>query len=170
MAVVLAVAILVALGLRGDELFWLEGRSPVLAFFFRFNVVVMGWLVWSFIASVFGGWIFHGEGGRSGPLRAIGIATAPGALLVFSNIDTPLMGQTVGEAVRLFGLLWMLVIGTQAIKETMRLAWIHAAIPGFVGWFVAWLLLPNLLLFTADGETTQTPPPAENATSTAQLP
>ncbi len=147
--VVLAVAVLYSIGLRGVEPAFLRGEHPVLWFVLRLDIVVIGWLLWGCIAKLFGGWVFRGDASFSQILRALGIATAPSCLLAFQEIDVPLMGQTVGEALWLFGLLWTLAIGTQAVKETMRLNWFQAILPGFLGWIVAWPLMLNFVLYSA---------------------
>ena len=161
--VVVAVALLIAVGQRNVELAWLEGQP-------RFDVSVIGWVLWSLIAMLFGGWVFKGQASRSQVLRALAIATAPAVLLAFRQIDTPLVGQTVGQALYLFGVLWTLVIGTQAIKQTMRLNWLQAAVPGFLGWGIAWIVLVNVLLQPVSDIQSDPPSPGQNVTSTATLP
>ena len=160
--VVIAVGLLIAIGQRGVELGLLRDQHPILWFVLRVDIVVIGWLLWAGVAKLLGGWVFRGEASFSQLLRALGIATAPAALLAFSEIDLPLMGQTVGEALWLFGLLWTLAIGTQAVKETMRLNWLQALLPGFMGWIVAWLLMLNFVLYPASA-IVEIPPPDDGA-------
>ena len=160
--VVIAVGVLIAIGQRGVELGLLRDQHPILWFVLRVDIVVIGWLLWAGVAKLFGGWVFRGDASFSQLLRALGIATAPAVLLAFSEIDLPLMGQTVGEALWLFGLLWTLAIGTQAVKETMRLNWLQAILPGFLGWIIAWLLMLNFVLYPASA-IVEIPPPDDGA-------
>ena len=143
-AVVLMVGVLIAVGLRSEEPALLRDTHPLFWVVLRVNAVVVGWLLWSTVALLFGRWVFRSRVGRSSVFKAIGIATAPAALLAVSERSEQLIGQTLGEAALLMGLLWTLVIGTQAIKETMKLSWVQAAIPGVLGWVVAWLLRCSL--------------------------
>ncbi len=172
--VVVAIGLLIATGVRNVESIFVESiffesAHPAFWFVFRVNAVVIGWLLWGIIASIFGIWVFKGQGKRSQLFRAIGFASAPGALVAFREIDVELMNQTVGEAAVLFALLWTLVTGTQAIKETLRLSWVQAAIPGFIGWGVAWLLTINVILASpTDTVPVPSPTDTDTATSTAQ--
>lgn len=166
--VVLVVGLLIATGQRNVELALLTDQNAVLWFVLRLDMVVIGWILWSLIAMLFGGWVFKGRASKTQVLRALGFATAPAVLLSFSEIDTQLVSQTVGQALLLFGLLWTLVVGTQAIKETMRLNWLQAIVPGFLGWVVAWILILNFVLAPASDAPVETEAPAENVTSTAQ--
>lgn len=160
LGVVIAVAVLYAIGQRTVEPGLLAGQHPILWFVLRLDFIVIGWLLWSAIAILFGRWIFGGDASRSEVMRALAIASAPGALLAFSELNVQLAGQTVGEALMLFGLLWMLAIGTQAIKETLRLNWFQAAVPGALGWLVGWLVILNLALFPAGDPPPEDPAPA----------
>ncbi len=166
--VVLAIGVLFAIGQRTVEPGLLKGQHPILWFVFRLDFIVVGWLLWSAIALLFGRWVFRGEASASQVLRALGIATAPASLLAFSELNIPLAGQTIGQALWLFGLLWTLAIGTQAIKETMRLNWFQAVVPGVVGWIVGWLVILNLVLFPASAIAVEDPPPAQDTTPASE--
>ena len=166
--VVLTIGVLFAIGQRTVEPGLLKGQHPVLWFVFRLDFIVVGWLLWSAIALLFGRWVFRGEASASQVLRALGIATAPASLLAFSEINIALAGQTIGQALWLFGLLWTLAIGTQAIKETLRLNWFQAVVPGVVGWIVGWLVILNLVLFPASAIAVEDPPPAQDTPSTSE--
>ena len=166
--VVLAIGVLFAIGQRTVEPGLLEGQHPVLWFVLRLDLIVIGWLLWSAIAMLFGRWAFRGEASFSQVLRALGIASAPAALLAFREINTPLAGQTIGQALWLFGLLWTLAIGTQAIKETMRLNWFQAVVPGALGWIVGWLVILNLVLFPASAIAVEDPPPSQDMPSASE--
>ena len=166
--VVLAIGVLFAIGQRTVEPGLLKGQHPILWFVFRLDFIVIGWLLWSAIALLFGRWVFRGEASASHVLRALGIATAPASLLAFSELNIPLAGQTIGQALWLFGLLWTLAIGTQAIKETMRLNWFQAIVPGVVGWIVGWLVILNLVLFPASAIAVEDPPPAQDTPSASE--
>ena len=168
-SVVVIVALLIATGLRNVESIFLEGVHPAFWFIFRVNVVVVGWLLWWAVAAVLGLWVFKGKATRGQLFRALGIASAPGALVAMSEIGTPLSGQTVGEALVLFGVLWTLVIGTQAIKETLRSGWYVAAIPGLLGWGIAWVVLLSVMMWSPSPESAKpAPSDSDSVTSTAQ--
>ena len=167
--VVLMVGALIAVGLRSEEPALLRDTHPLFWVILRMNAVVVGWLLWSAVALLFGRWVFRSHVGRSSVFKALGIATAPAALLAVSERSEQLIGQTLGEAALLMGLLWTLVIGTQAIKETMKLSWVQAAIPGILGWVVAWLLTINFVIVLASPAAPELPPPTDTVTSTAEV-
>ena len=164
--VVVAVALLIATGLRNVESIFLEGAHPAFWFILRVNIVVLGWLLWWAIVAIFGLWVFKGRATRSQLLRALGIASAPAALVAFSEIDVALMNQTVGEAMVLFGVLWTLVTGTQAIKETLNIPWYPAAILGGLGWIIAWVLFLSALMWSPSVEAVA-PSPSDSGTATS---
>lgn len=166
LGVVVAVALLIATGLRNVESIFLEGKHPALWFILRVNIVVLGWLLWWAVVAILGLWVFKGRATRSQLLRALGIASAPAALVAFSEIDVALMNQTVGEAMVLFGVLWTLVVGTHAIKETLNIPWYPAAILGGVGWAIAWVLFLSALMWTPSAEAV-TPSPSDSGTATS---
>jgi hypothetical protein len=166
LGVVVAVALLIATGLRNVESIFLEGAHPALWFILRVNIVVLGWLLWWAIVAIFGLWVFKGRATRSQLLRALGIASAPAALVAFSEINVDLMNQTVGEAMVLFGVLWTLVTGTQAIKETLNIPWYPAAILGLVGWAIAWVLFLSALMWSPSAEAIA-PSPSDSGTATS---
>jgi hypothetical protein len=169
-AIVVIVALLIATGLRNVESIFLEGAHPAFWFIFRVNVVIFGWFLWWAVAAVFGLWVFKGKATRGQLFRALGIASAPGALVSMSEIGTPLSGQTVGEALVLFGVLWTLVLGTQAIKETLRSGWYVAAIPGVLGWGIAWVVFLSVMMWSPSPESAQpAPSDTESVTSTAAV-
>ena len=137
--VVAAVALAFGLGIMNLSFEGLEG-SPTLVLLIGGGTVMFGWLLWSSMAYLIGTRVLGGRASHRMLLRALGVAYAPGVLLVLTGV--PAIGGTV------FGIssFWMLASVTVAIRETQGYSWFKAFFPSVVGWFLAMLLLPSVLL------------------------
>tara|TARA_B100001123_G_scaffold406154_1_gene497143 strand:- start:1077 stop:1325 length:249 start_codon:yes stop_codon:yes gene_type:complete len=73
-------------------------------------------------------------------MRTIGISYGPGIFIIVAAI--PLIGQFI-----LFIIwIWILASVTYGIKHTHDIALSKALVPGILGWFLAWIMLPWLML------------------------
>ena len=131
---VLAVAIAFGLGLMFTD-FESTQDSPIRVFLVVSNTVVLGWLLWGTIAYVVGSRALGGQATHRMLLRSLGIAHAPGIVMVLALIPW------VGGPVSLLGPLWVLASGMVAIRETLGHGWLRAFLPAVAGWLVVMLLL-----------------------------
>ena len=96
-------------------------------------VAIVGWLLWSAIAYLFGGTASWGE-----LLRTIGFAQSPGILLILGII--PVLGGLVGFVVG----IWMLVAGVIAIRQALDFSTGRAILTAVLGWIpmaiASWIL------------------------------
>jgi hypothetical protein len=93
------------------------------------------WLAWSFITYFVGVKVFGGTASYGELLRTIGLADAPGVLLVFSFV--PILGGMVSFAVWVWGLMAMVV----AVKQALDFSTGKAVLTCIVGWITALVLL-----------------------------
>ncbi len=104
-----------------------------------FSTVMVGWMMWSFVAkvmcNVWGSTIKFRD-----MMRVTGIAYSPGALILFATI--PILDQFI----LFFVWVWILIAVTQSIKSASNIGFMKAAIPGILGWFMSWVILPFLML------------------------
>ena len=135
---VLSVAIAFGLGLMFTEFESFED-SPMRVFLVASNTVVLGWLLWGTIAYVVGSRALGGQATHRMLLRSLGIAHAPGIVMVLAG--TP----WVGGPVSLLGPVWVLASGMVAIRETLGLGWLRALLPAVAGWLVVMFLLFQIL-------------------------
>jgi len=104
-----------------------------------FTTVLVGWMLWSFISKVICN-LWGSEVEFRDSMRTIGISYGPGIFIIVAAI--PLIGQFI-----LFIIwIWILASVTYGIKSTHDVSLSKALIPGFLGWFLAWIMLPWLML------------------------
>ena len=104
-----------------------------------FTTVLVGWMLWSFISKVICN-LWGSEVEFRDSMRTIGISYGPGIFIIVAAI--PLIGQFI-----LFIIwIWILASVTYGIKSTHDVSLSKALIPGVLGWFLAWIMLPWLML------------------------
>ena len=139
LGVVAAVAVAFGLGQMNSDFAGIED-SPTFVFLVVASTVVLGWLLWGTIAYVIGSRVLGGEASHRMLLRSLGLAYAPGIVMVFAS--TPAVGAAVG----FLGPVWMLASGMVAVRETLGKGWPRAVLPGVAGWFLAVVILPVVFL------------------------
>ena len=104
-----------------------------------FTTVLVGWMLWSFISKVICN-LWGSEVEFRDSMRTIGISYGPGTFIIVAAI--PLIGQFI-----LFIIwIWILASVTYGIKSTHDISLSKALVPGVLGWFLAWIMLPWLML------------------------
>lgn len=114
--------------------FWLSGREmdsvgldqdELLGLAMSVSTILSGWFVWTVFVWILGIRLFQGDTGFRGALRALGICSAPLVLSVFYGY-APMLTAV--------GVLWVLVAGVVAVKNTLVVEWWKAGIAATVGW------------------------------------
>ena len=136
---VIAVAIAFGLGLMNTDFESIED-SPMLVLLVASTTIVLGWLLWGTIAYIVGSRALGGQATHRMLLRSLGIAYAPGIVMVLAG--TP----GVGDFVSVLGPVWVLASGVVAIRETLGRGWFRALLPSVAGWFVAMVVLRVVFL------------------------
>ena len=140
MAVVGVAAIAFGLGVRNQPLGG-ETVQPGLVASLAVSTTLVGWGLWSAMAWFVGSRLFAGTATYRALLRAIGLAYAPGILMVLVTVPV------AGEGVQLLARLWLLAAVTAAVKYAQGHGWLKAFGAAFAGWWLSqvllfWLLLP----------------------------
>ncbi len=104
-----------------------------------FSTVLVGWMIWSFVAKALCN-LWGSEAQFRDTMRATGISYGPGILILLTTIPK------IGPVVLFIVWIWILVSVTRAISVTHNVSLLKAAGPGFIGWFLAWIILPVLML------------------------
>ena len=104
-----------------------------------FSTVMVGWMMWSFVAKVIcnicGSTIKFRD-----MMRVTGIAYGPGTFVLFATIPA------LDQFILFFVWIWVLVAVTQSIKAANNIGFLKAVLPGILGWFMSWVILPFLML------------------------
>jgi hypothetical protein len=138
LAIAVSVAIALALGLRGTDTLDLGG-SAILTAAWRANFIVIAWLLWAWESVVIGRYALGGTASVQQLLRSLGFAMSPGVLFVLASI--PVAGEYIFYVV----IIWILATGVLAVKETLQLTWWKGVPTAVFGWFVAYIVLLNLM-------------------------
>ena len=142
LAVVVAVSIAFGLGIR-NNLLESFGDSQFMAMLIPASTVILGWVVWTFVAYIIGSRLLGGSASNRLLLRGIGIAHGPGifmALFAFFN------DSAIGDAILTMSLFWMLAAATVAVREIQGQGWVRAIIPTTIGWMFGELILRAFIL------------------------
>ena len=142
LAVVVAVSIAFGLGIR-NNLLESFGDSQFMAMLIPASTVILGWVVWTFVAYIIGSRLLGGNASNRLLLRGIGIAHGPGifmALFAFFN------DSAIGDAILTMSLFWMLAAATVAVREIQGQGWVRAIIPTTIGWMFGELILRAFIL------------------------
>ena len=135
LGVVLIVAL--AFGIGVQNTLPVDGGGPRwLAVLIPASTVIIGWIVWSYTA--FGVSVLLGAQASNRLLqRGIGLAHAPGVMLVFTGLPMTLGLPEVVSFIYLFVTMgWMLLAAIVAVREIQGEGWAKAIIPTAVGWLV----------------------------------
>ena len=135
LGVVLIVAL--AFGIGVQNTLPVDGGGPRwLAVLIPASTTVIGWIVWSYTA--FGISVLLGAQATTRLLqRGIGLAHAPGVMLVFTGLPLTLGLPEVVSFIYLFVTMgWMLLAAIVAVREIQGEGWAKAIIPTAVGWLV----------------------------------
>ncbi len=135
LGVVLIVAL--AFGIGVQNTLPVDGGGPRwLAVLIPASTTIIGWIVWSYTA--FGVSVLLGAQASSRMLqRGIGLAHAPGVMLVFTGLPISLGLPEVVSFIYLFVTMgWMLLAAIVAVREIQGEGWAKAIIPAAVGWLV----------------------------------
>lgn len=138
LAIAISVAIALALGLRNTDTLELGG-SPVLTAAWRVNFIVIAWLLWAWESVIIGRYGLGGNASVQQLLRSLGFAMSPGIFFVLASIPT------AGEYIFYVVIVWILATGVLAVKETLQVSWWKGVPTAVFGWFVAYLVLLNLM-------------------------
>jgi hypothetical protein len=138
LAIAISVAIALALGLRTTDKLELGG-SPILTAAWRANFIVIAWLLWAWESVIIGRYALGGTASVQQLLRSLGFAMSPGIFFVLASIPTA--GVFIFDVV----IIWILATGVLAVKETLRLSWWKGVPTAVFGWFVAYIVLLNLM-------------------------
>jgi len=140
MGIVLLAALAFGLGMRNEAVLGYGDDDQILKIFVAASSVFLGWVLWSFVSFVIGRMMRSTATYRQ-TLRALGIAFAPGVLLVFFGVPS-----VIGPIVVTIAKFWLLAAGLIAVSETHNFGPIKAFVPTIIGWYMSQLLLPAFLL------------------------
>ena len=142
MAVVVSVAAAFGFGFRSNVLESFD-NSQVFAILVPASTVLLGWVLWSFVAYIIGSRLLGGSASNRLLLRGIGIAHGPGVFMVFFALFTD---SAIGDTILTLSLFWMLAAATVAVREIQGEGWVRAIIPTTIGWILGELILRAFIL------------------------
>ena len=135
LGVVLVVAL--AFGFGVQNTLPVDNEGPRwLAVLIPASTTVIGWIVWSYTA--FGVGVLLGAQASVRLLqRGIGLAHAPGVMLIFTGLPITMGLPEVVSFIYLFvTMIWMLLAAMVAVRAIQGEGWAKAIIPTAVGWLV----------------------------------
>ena len=142
LAVVVAVSIAFGLGIR-NNLLESFGDSQFMAMLIPASTVILGWVVWTFVAYIIGSRLLGGSASNRLLLRGIGIAHGPGVFMALFALFTD---SAIGDTILTLSLFWMLAAATVAVREIQGQGWVRAIIPTTIGWILGELILRAFIL------------------------
>ena len=140
LGIVLIAAIAFGLGIRNLPIINFEDAPPAMVVLLAISTRLTGWVVWAGIAYILGTLLLRGNAGFRQILRSLGIASGPGVFAIFFEIPQ------AGTVLFSLSLIWMFATGLVAIRETQGFDWFRSFFSSAVAWWVAFLLLPALML------------------------
>lgn len=140
LGIVLIAAIGFGLGIRNQPIVNFNDAPPAMIALLAISTRITGWVVWAGIAYIIGTILLRGDAGFRQLLRSLGIASGPGVFAIFLEVPV------VGVYFLSLPVLWMLGTGLVAVKETQGFDWFRSFFSVAVGWLVAFLLLPAIML------------------------
>ena len=107
------------------------------------STTVIGWIVWSYTAFGVNALMLGAQATSSRLLqRGIGLAHAPGVMLVFTGLPITLgLPEGVSFIYLFVTMTWMLLAAVVAVREIQGEGWVKAIIPTAVGWLVGQFVL-----------------------------
>ena len=148
MAVVVSVAIAFGFGLGfRSDLVESFNNSQVYAILVPASTILLGWVLWSFVAYIIGSRLLGGSASNRLLLRGIGIAHGPGIFMALSAFFNDSANESViGNAILTLSLFWMLLAAIVAVRQIQGEGWVRAIIPTTIGWFLAEFILQGVIL------------------------
>ncbi len=132
-------AVAFGLGLRNTPVQAFED-TPAMVVLLAGSTILVGWMLWALTAYVVGTLVLRGTAGFRRLLRALGMAYAPGVLLIL--FEVPRAGQPIFTLT----LFWVMAGGVVAVREAQGYDWVRSALAGMLGWALAFVFLPGILL------------------------
>ena len=114
-----------------------------------FCTIMVGWMMWSFVIKVICN-LYGKESELRQAMRTTGIAYSPGILIILATIP-----EEIGRYILLIATVWILGSVLISIQKSYEISIIKSAIPAIIGWIMAWILLPFLMII---GPYFNTPP------------
>ena len=105
-----------------------------------FCTIMVGWMMWSFVIKVICN-LYGKESELRQAMRTTGIAYSPGILIILATIP-----EEIGRYILLIATVWILGSVLISIKKSYGISIIKSAIPSIIGWIMAWILLPFLMI------------------------
>ena len=105
-----------------------------------FCTIMVGWMMWSFVIKVICN-LYGKESELRQAMRTTGIAYSPGILIILATIP-----EEIGRYILLITTVWILGSVLISIKKSYGISIIKSAIPAIIGWIMAWILLPFLMI------------------------
>jgi hypothetical protein len=145
--VVIITSVLAGIGALIGGIFTGFGAA-IIAVVFTVFWGIAGYYIWAYLTWFIGTRLFKGTAEPGELLRALGYATAPRALGVFSFIPC------VGAIISMLAGIWSLVAGVVAVREALNFDTGNAIITVVIGWavvFVVGLVVAGILCAGALG-------------------
>ena len=105
-----------------------------------FCTIMVGWMMWSFVIKVICN-LYGKESELRQAMRTTGIAYSPGILIILATIP-----EEIGRYILLIATVWILGSVLISIQKSYEISMIKSAIPAIIGWIMAWILLPFLMI------------------------
>ena len=105
-----------------------------------FCTIMVGWMMWSFVIKVICN-LYGKESELRQVMRTTGIAYSPGILIILATIP-----EEIGRYILLIATVWILGSVLISIQKSYEISIIKSAIPAIIGWIMAWILLPFLMI------------------------
>ena len=105
-----------------------------------FCTIMVGWMMWSFVIKVICN-LYGKESELRQAMRTTGIAYSPGILIILATIP-----EEIGRYILLIATVWILGSVLISIQKSYEISIIKSAIPAIIGWIMAWILLPFLMI------------------------
>lgn len=156
LGMVVVVAIAFTVGVNGGiaDVSVLDlGGSRLLTAMWRVNYIVFGWVIWSWEAILIGRYAFGSNATAQQMLRSLGFALTPGILFFGVAIPGSFGPVTTGEIVYYSTIVWILITGSLAVKETLQIGWVKGIAAGAFGWLLVYFIVLNVLNIISVGPT-----------------
>jgi hypothetical protein len=138
--IVIFAAAAFGLGLQHSTFASFEGAPPSMIAAMVASTKVTSWVIWAGVVYFIGSRFMGGKAGFRKVLRNLGFTFGPGVLAIFAEIPT------VGPFLLAISILWLYPAGLIAIKETQEFGWVKAFFVNSLGWWLAFFLIPALLI------------------------
>ena len=119
------------------------GTESYLMMMVAFSTILVGWMMWSFVAKVICQ-ILGTESEFRDMMRSVGIGYSPGILSIFIAVWK--VNTIIGLFILLIIWIWVLLSVTRSIQATQEISFVKSLIPGVTGWFMAWVVFIPLML------------------------